>query len=1373
MVSTGSDSTLGVTFIDGTVFGLSSNARMVLNEMVYDPNGSNNSSLLSLVAGTITFVAGETAKHGDMKIDTPVATMGIRGTAVLTEINFIVPSGGGDPQPQANFQVLVEPNGTTGSYILFDKLTLLPIATVNQAGQMIQISGGNVSVTNALLSPDVQKLITDVFTLKFTDNGTNTKLTTNFTDSISQTGNIVTITTPDGTKAQATFTNTVNVGGGPGQGGGQGGGQGIDRIPGAPKASSLDSHGNVTSKFSLTEQADATADRSYKIGHVGEAVGPDSVSGQITFLDFNLGDRPTVSVDLAGAPNYVYQDAGQHDVTASLTALQKQDIAATEIKLSVVADGGNANNGSAVWTYKVPDHAFDFLAAGEKLTLTYIVSVDNNFSVNRETNTFPITITITGTNDEPVITTSVPTITFAGGTSTQGGSLKSEVPTSGTLTFTDVDLTDTHTVSLFDFSAALPDGTVPESIYKFLKGALLLSIDSGHDSTGTGTGSVTWSLKQIPVYLADFIPQGEVLTLTYTVRVTDSQGATSDQTITVTITGTDAPAVVWIATSQPGGPSGGFWKDGVNWETGNAPTSSDDVIVITDQLVGLTPSYPVTIDEAAFAKSLTMNNFDTTQGHTVPEVINKSTLTINQTLTLKADSLLTNLAAGVISVGGAAEFLETSVLANSGYLTLAGGGKFDVGTSITNSGTIELSGGTLTTLTEIHNAGGIIKVDAGALTKLIVNAATIDGGTVTILGTLELDGTSLIENGALNNSGAVKVEGAVEFANETVSNEPGGTIEVFADDVLKLDQGSSVSNQGHINVDTNGTLRVDDATIDGGGSVVEAGAPHTVHAGSDGGAVTISGVLELAYSSVLKNGSLDIQASGKFLSTGTNILENEVATSNGMIEVKDGSLTFDASSSITTTGTFEVDGGSLVILGTFSGVATIVGSSLMELGSASSSAYASASVVFEAESSGVLQLDYSTSFGGTIVGLDDNRLDLVDFGSSGVHLSYSGTLSDGVLTITDGTNTAHAAHLHLSGDYQGSSWAVTEDGHGGIYVTEAAGKLVGVDTSGNAVEGRGLQALVTDGGRAVTDVHYQWQLDGHDIQGAIGATYVPTALDEGGHLSVSISFTDYLNHPETSVIAAGVVQEDSTENASIELDGLVSNRPIEGEQIVAIVTDSDAPSSGIRYTWTVDGKIVHAGIDDQGQIYTPAHQDGGGVLAVAVSFVDTHGFQESGTLAAGTVQAEPGVIDVSSPGDHTLATGSSFERIHLSNIGHDTIDVGSGGVQVAIHNDGQATFVLAAGVSANGSNFIYLDGAGLPASEDPSPNQRGSFIFRGFDQATTTITVTDLAIDHGSNQHQKVAVADATGHDLFFYVAVNSGADGHFHLLTHDNFMIQ
>jgi fibronectin-binding autotransporter adhesin len=181
VVQSGSDSTLGITFIDGTVFGLSANARMVLNEMVYDPNGSSNSSLLSLVAGTITFVAGETAKHGDMKIDTPVATMGIRGTAVLVEIDFSIPltsvTPSTDPSialPTAKFQVLVEPDGTTGSYILFDKQTLTPLITVDKAGQFVSFNNGAITTGNALLSPDVQKLITDVFALNFTDN-TNTK----------------------------------------------------------------------------------------------------------------------------------------------------------------------------------------------------------------------------------------------------------------------------------------------------------------------------------------------------------------------------------------------------------------------------------------------------------------------------------------------------------------------------------------------------------------------------------------------------------------------------------------------------------------------------------------------------------------------------------------------------------------------------------------------------------------------------------------------------------------------------------------------------------------------------------------------------------------------------------------------------------------------------------------------------------------------------------------------------------------------------------------------------------------------------------------------------------------------------------------------
>jgi len=87
VVQTGADGRVGINFSDGTSFNLSSNARMALTEFVYDPNGKSNSTMFNLTKGTFTFVAGKIAKTGDMKIDTPVATMGVRGTTPHIEIS--------------------------------------------------------------------------------------------------------------------------------------------------------------------------------------------------------------------------------------------------------------------------------------------------------------------------------------------------------------------------------------------------------------------------------------------------------------------------------------------------------------------------------------------------------------------------------------------------------------------------------------------------------------------------------------------------------------------------------------------------------------------------------------------------------------------------------------------------------------------------------------------------------------------------------------------------------------------------------------------------------------------------------------------------------------------------------------------------------------------------------------------------------------------------------------------------------------------------------------------------------------------------------------------------------------------------------------
>lgn len=135
VVQTSGSSSVAIVFTDGSTFSLNANARMVLDEFVYAAGGTGNSALISLVQGTFSFVAGQVAKTGDMKVETPVATMGIRGTAVLVEISA--------NDGQTRFSVMVEPDGTTGAFNLYNKTTGALIGTVSnsQVGWVVTPAG--------------------------------------------------------------------------------------------------------------------------------------------------------------------------------------------------------------------------------------------------------------------------------------------------------------------------------------------------------------------------------------------------------------------------------------------------------------------------------------------------------------------------------------------------------------------------------------------------------------------------------------------------------------------------------------------------------------------------------------------------------------------------------------------------------------------------------------------------------------------------------------------------------------------------------------------------------------------------------------------------------------------------------------------------------------------------------------------------------------------------------------------------------------------------------------------------------------------------------------------------------------------------------
>jgi FecR protein len=85
-LSTGPNSALGITFDDQTTFSLSANTRIVVNEFVYSEGGANNAASVAVALGTAAFVASLVAKTGTMKITTPVATLGIRGTTGIVDV---------------------------------------------------------------------------------------------------------------------------------------------------------------------------------------------------------------------------------------------------------------------------------------------------------------------------------------------------------------------------------------------------------------------------------------------------------------------------------------------------------------------------------------------------------------------------------------------------------------------------------------------------------------------------------------------------------------------------------------------------------------------------------------------------------------------------------------------------------------------------------------------------------------------------------------------------------------------------------------------------------------------------------------------------------------------------------------------------------------------------------------------------------------------------------------------------------------------------------------------------------------------------------------------------------------------------------------
>ncbi len=115
VVITEDGGTCSLTFADGTIFTLASGSRMLLDELIYDPNATEgNSGAFNLIEGSFVFIAGQVAKTGGMEVTTPAATMGIRGTTVLVDIQTV------NGVTTVEVSLNVDPDGGIGTIELRD-----------------------------------------------------------------------------------------------------------------------------------------------------------------------------------------------------------------------------------------------------------------------------------------------------------------------------------------------------------------------------------------------------------------------------------------------------------------------------------------------------------------------------------------------------------------------------------------------------------------------------------------------------------------------------------------------------------------------------------------------------------------------------------------------------------------------------------------------------------------------------------------------------------------------------------------------------------------------------------------------------------------------------------------------------------------------------------------------------------------------------------------------------------------------------------------------------------------------------------------------------------------------------------------------------
>ncbi|MBI5275031.1 MAG: hypothetical protein HY854_01090 [Burkholderiales bacterium] len=245
-----------------------------------------------------------------------------------------------------------------------------------------------------------------------------------------------------------------------------------------------------------------------------------SETGSLTVRDVDLSDKVTagvVSVTLAG----------------TFGSLTGGEVIGLMTVTTGFIDADTDDSGNLDWTFDPTGDGFDFLAAGESLVLNYSIAVSDSHGGE---DTHAVAITVTGVNDAPDITVD------ATGTPDDIGEDLLENPSleaNGTLTVVDPDDSDTVAIT----RSVATSGTTTGLTASNAALQAMLTVNGPLDADSGDTHNLAWSFSGTESAF-DYLDEGETLVLTYTITATDGSLASDDQSVTITVTGTnDGPDI--------------------------------------------------------------------------------------------------------------------------------------------------------------------------------------------------------------------------------------------------------------------------------------------------------------------------------------------------------------------------------------------------------------------------------------------------------------------------------------------------------------------------------------------------------------------------------------------------------------------------------------------------------------------------------------------------------------------------------------------------------------------------------------------------------------------------------------------------------------